>query len=85
MFSIYYEKPFYVFNYDSGKEGSVNSRINSISKFIDISERRLTGSENVNAYINNKIDWVKIHSQLDSFRKTSEDYLLNALKDSDLI
>jgi hypothetical protein len=86
MFSIYYRIPFYTFNYDvQGSKNSVNSRIDSIMKLLDIVDRRLTGLEDVEECLNKEIDWEKIHSKLDEFKKNSEEYLVNALTDCNLL
>lgn len=85
MFSVYYRRNFFVFNYDSGKRASVNSRIDSIMNYLDIDDRRLYGTEDVTDCLERTIDWDKIHSQLDGFRHASEEYLLNALSASGIL
>lgn len=81
MFSIYFKKRFFTFNYDDGKTNSVNSRIDSISNILKIGNRRVTGNEKVNDYMLQEPDWRKIHEKLSSFRNESEQYLTEALVD----
>lgn len=86
MFSIYYHTTFYIFNFDvQGSKNSVNSRIDSIIKLLDIGDRRLSGTENVEDCLNREIDWVTLQGRVDQFRMESEEYLVNALKDCKLL
>ncbi len=86
MFSIYYHIPFYTFNYDvQGSKNSVNSRIDSIMKLLQIEDRRFNGTEDVEESLQNKIEWESLQERLDNFRKKSERYLVDALVDSNLI
>ena len=86
MFSIYYHIPFFTFNYDiQGSKNSVNSRIDSIMKLLNIGERRLSGTENVADCLKRDINWDELQNRLDSFRAESELYLVNALRDCKLI
>ena len=86
MFSIYYRKPFYVLNY-SKKENSksVNSRIESIVKTLEISSRRIKGNENLENLNFEDIDWNNIYYNLDKLRSNSFKYLLGALRDENLV
>ena len=86
MFSIYFSIPFFTFNYDvQGSKNSVNSRIDSIMKILDIGDRRFAGTEDVGECLKMDIDWNKIHCKLNDFRKTSESYLVNALRSANLL
>lgn len=86
MFSVYYHTPFFTFNFDvQGSKNSVNSRIDSIMKLLDIGDRRLNGTENVSECLKKEIDWEPLQSRLDCFRMESEGYLVNALRDCKLL
>ena len=86
MFSIYYHIPFFTFNYDvQGSKNSVNSRIDSIMKLLNIGDRRLSGMENVADCLKREINWDALQNRLDSFRAESESYLVNALRDCKLL
>lgn len=81
MFSIYYQKKFFTFNYDTqGSRHSVNSRIDSIMKILHIEDRRLNAAEDVKTCLDKEVDWEKIQLRLDEFRKNSLNYLTEALK-----
>lgn len=86
MFSIYYKKPFYVLNYSKPDDkNSVNSRIESIIKILEIEDRRIAGNENIELSQVDKINWDDVHARLRSFRNNSFTYLNNALKKENLI
>lgn len=85
MFSLYFHKKFFTFNYDQGSKHSVNSRIDSIMELMQIQDRRLTAQEDVEACLEMEIDWTGIQQRLDAFREKSMDYLVSALKDTGLL
>lgn len=85
MFSIYYHTRFFTFNYDEGSKNSVNSRIDSIMKLLDIGDRRLLGVESVKECLEKEIDWVVLKNKLDTFREKSEKYLTEALIETGLL
>lgn len=86
MFSIYYHRDFFTFNYDvQGSKNSVNSRIDSIMQLLQIEERRLTGNEDALMCLQKKIDWDALQERLDRFRDESEKYLIDAMKNSGLL
>lgn len=80
MFSIYYNKPFYVLNYSNNKDkNSVNSRIDSISEILKLDNRRIVGNERIKVSDVDDIDWELINKKLASFVDDSMNYLKNAL------
>ena len=86
MFSIYYKKPFYVLNYSKNENSnSVNSRIESIVKTLDISPRRINGDENIDNLNIENVDWDNIYNNLTKLRNNSYEYLLDALHSEKLI
>lgn len=86
MFSLYFHKDFFTFNYDiQGSKNSVNSRIDSIMDIMDIKDRRLSGTEAVEDCMERQIDWENIDFRLNNFRKESMDYIQNALKGTALL
>lgn len=81
VFSLIYNKLFFNFRrYSSKSKSSTNSRLDSLLKIVGVSnERILTGSEDVEKVLEYKIDFDKVNSNLDNYRKESKEWLLNAI------
>lgn len=86
MFSIYYHKNFYTFSrYAEGKKDSTNSRIISILEMMNLTERKLNGTENAAECLAKAVNWTKVEEILQEFRKRSFNYLLKALREGKVI
>lgn len=86
MFSIYYHKMFFTFpRYAEGKRNSTNSRIISILKLMNLSDRKLEGTECVSECLSKTVCWENVQVKLDDFKRDSQQYLMDALRDGKLI
>lgn len=86
MFSIYYSKKFFTFSrFKEGKSNSTNSRIASILGLLKLDDRKLVGNENVEECLSRNIAWNAVQSALINFREESYRWILNALKEGDVI
>ncbi|MCD7892368.1 MAG: polysaccharide pyruvyl transferase family protein [Erysipelotrichaceae bacterium] len=81
VFSIIFNKTFFAFRRFSQKnENNTNSRLDSLLNMAGIStDRILSGTENVDDMINNKINYTSVNKNIDEFRKNSKDWLLNSI------
>ena len=80
VFSLIYNKIFFTFRrYKSNTKVSTNSRIYSLLSILNLSERLLTGTENIKEVLNLKIDYNQVNQQLTKFRNNSKKWLLNSL------
>ena len=83
VFSILYKKDFFEFRrYTQNTKQSTNSRIDTLFNLLDIHDRMLYGNEDIRECINMKIDYDKVHRNLERVRKQSYGYLRTALNDS---
>lgn len=86
MFSIYYHKTFFTFSrYLEGKKESTNSRITSILSLMELTDRKLIGTEDVNDYLKREINWDSVQEKLNDFRAKSQEWLLNSLREGGVI
>ena len=86
MFSIYYHKQFFTFSrFADGKKESTNSRILSILGLMNLSERKLTGEEDVGECLSKNIDWNDVQNRLNSFKSVSLKWLKNSLREGKVI
>lgn len=82
VFSILYRKSFFTFRRFSGKsKQSTNSRLDTLFNLTGISDRIMSGDENVAESIKAEIDYDTVHEKLKGVREMSYAYLLKALKD----
>lgn len=82
VFSILYRKQFFTFSrYARKSRQSTNSRLDTLFKITGIEGRLMTGTEDVNLYMNREIDFDDAHKRLESVRKESYGYLKCALAD----
>lgn len=85
MFSIYYHKNFFTFSrYSEEKKESTNSRIASVLDRLQLSDRRLSATEDIETSLSKSIDWSKVDYRLKEFRKISLQYLEDAIDKSRL-
>lgn len=82
VFSLINNKNFYVFRrYNKKSKVSTNSRLESLLGIVELKERLLEGTENIEDVIKMTIDYNKVNSKLESFRNESKEFLKKALKD----
>lgn len=80
-FSIINHKEFVVFDrYANTSSVSKNSRIDSVCKNLDLSDRRFDGTNKLNEIVDRPIDWVSIQKKLNSYKEKMRDFLNTALK-----
>lgn len=80
IFSVLNKKRFILFNrYASNEAGSRNSRIDSICKKLNLSERRCFNNVNPDEWINKEIDYLPVFEALEEWREESKQYIRNAL------
>ena len=81
VFSILYEKKFFVFRrFTKETKISTNSRLDTLFQQLEIEIPILTGIEKVQEYMDLRIDYAKIKDNIISFREQSVTYLNEALK-----
>lgn len=86
MFSIYYHKKFFTFSrYLESKKASTNSRIISILSLMELTDRKLNGTEDINDCLKKEINWNYVQNKLSEFRETSYDWLIKSLHDGGVI
>ena len=79
VFAIKYKVPFIVLKRSDSRK-SMNTRLDSLLSVVGLSDRFLSTDEiNDRVFINESIDWDNVHDKLDSFKKTSSGFLINAL------
>jgi hypothetical protein len=78
LFSINFNKPFYIFERNYGNSHNQNSRIVSILEILKLKERYVKNKSLEE--INWNIDWNSINEQLNLERKKAKDYIVNALE-----
>lgn len=85
VFSLIYNKLFFCFRrFKSNNKVSTNSRLDSLLKIAEInSERILTGLEDVDKVLNYEIDYTKVNENIDNYRNTSKEWLLNSIKNKE--
>ena len=83
VFSLINNTKFFTFERYSSKNSKVstNSRIYSLLGIVNLEERILSGTENIDDVLKYNIDFDKVNSKLAEFRKASQDFLQGALKE----
>ncbi len=82
VFSILYKKEFYAFKrYIENTDQSTNSRLDTLFDLMGIKGRILSGYEDIDSCIKNKLDYASIYGNLDAVKEYSLNYLTSALKD----
>ena len=81
VFSLINNVNFFTFERYSSKNSkiSTNSRIYSLLEIVDLKNRILDGTENVEEVINLKINFEKVNDKLAKFRNESKEFLIKAL------
>lgn len=82
VFSLINNTKFFTFERYSNKNSKVstNSRIYSLLGIVDLKERILSGTENIDDVIKMQIDFDNVNKKLDEFRQNSKEFLKNSLK-----
>ena len=81
VFSILYEKSFFVFRrYMRKTRSSTNNRLDTLLKMTGVGERILQGNEDVQECLDKCIDYEVVRQNLDKKRAESYQYLLDALE-----
>ncbi len=82
VFSMQYEKVFFAFRrYTRKTASSTNSRLDTLFKVAGVSDRILSGNEDVKECLEREIDYSIIKANLEKVRNRSYDYLKAALLD----
>ncbi len=81
VFSLINNTKFFTFERYSNKNSKVstNSRIYSLLEIVNLKERILSGTENVDDVLKYEIDFDKVNNKLEEFRNESKDFLEKAL------
>lgn len=81
VFSILYKKNFFTFSrFAEGAKQSTNTRIDNLLHITGLEERRMTKDKTVENVISYKGSFDGVDARLNAYRKSSMDYLNNALK-----
>ncbi len=82
-FSIIFEKQFMVFNrYNDASSNSKNSRVDSVCRLLDLSERRFNSSDDIFEKTTAEIDYETVSKKVAQFRENTKRYLTDALKNN---
>lgn len=82
VFSILYKKNFFTFSrFAEGSKQSTNTRIDNLLHITGLEDRRMTKDKTVDGVINYKGPFDGVDDKLNAYRKSSMEYLHNALKD----
>ena len=80
VFSLINQKKFFVFRrYQSKSKVSTNSRLDSLLKIVNLSDRMLNGNEDVEEWMKKEIDYQVVSNKLEEFREDSKAFLRGAL------
>ncbi len=80
VFSLINHKKFFVFRrYKKHSKVSTNSRLNSLLKIVDLSDRMLEGEESVEDLVEKEIDYEVVDQKLEGFREESKEFLRGAV------
>lgn len=81
VFSILYKKNFFTFSrFAEGAKQSTNTRIDNLLHITGLEDRRMTKDKSVEDVISYKGSFDGVDARLNAYRKSSMDYLHNALK-----
>lgn len=81
VFSLINNKKFFTFRrYNKKTKYSTNSRLDSLLEIVNLQERILEGTEDIEKVLNMQIDYNKINEKLEKFRNESKKYIECALK-----
>lgn len=80
VFSLINHKKFFVFRrYPNQSKVSTNSRLDSLLKIVNLSDRMLEGEERVEKLIEKEIDYEVVDEKLQEFREKSKEFLRGAI------
>lgn len=81
VFSLINQKKFFVFRrYQNKSKVSTNSRLDSLLKIVNLSDRMLNGDEAVEGLMEKEIDYEVVSHKLEEFREESKEFLRGALE-----
>lgn len=81
VFSLINNTNFFTFErFNKKSKMSTNSRVHSLLEIVELKDRLISGKENVEKLINEKIDFKKVNLKLEKFRDESKEWLLKAIK-----
>ena len=81
VFSILYKKKFFTFSrFSETAKQSTNTRIDNLMSLTGLQQRRINAQTGVNAILNTQSDYAEVDKRLQLQRKSSMEYLRNALK-----
>ena len=82
VFSILYKKNFFTFSrFAEGAKQSTNTRIDNLLHITGLEDRRMTTDKTVDGVIKYNGSFDGVDARLNAYRKSSMEYLHNALKD----
>ena len=80
-FSIMYQKKFFTFNrFNSNSKASTNTRLKSILLLLGLEDRLITDYKKCEETYLNEIDYKETNERLEKMRKSSLEYITNALE-----
>lgn len=80
VFSLINNKKFFCFRRHNKKsKNSTNSRLDSLLSRVNLTERLLSGNEEIDKVLDMKINYDLVNNELESFRNDSKSFLENAL------
>lgn len=80
VFSIINNTKFFTFErFNKKSKMSTNSRVHSLLEIVDLKNRLISGSENVEELMKQKIDFNKVNKKLENFRNESKEWLLKSI------
>ena len=81
VFSLINNTKFFTFErFNKKSKMSTNSRIHSLLETVDLKNRLISGNEEIDKLINEKIDFKKVNKKLEEFRNESKEWLLKSIK-----
>ena len=81
VFSLINNTKFFTFErFNKKSKMSTNSRVHSLLEIVDLKNRLITGNEDVEELIKEKIDFKKVNKKLEEFRNESKEWLLKSIK-----
>lgn len=84
VFSILYKKDFFTFRrFARQTKQSTNSRLDTLFNLAGITGKIKTGDENINECLKEKVDYERVHKNLEKIREESYIYLKKALEDKE--
>ncbi len=81
VFSLINNTKFFTFErFNKKSKMSTNSRVHSLLEIVDLKNRLISGSEDVEELIKEKVDFKKVNKKLEEFRNESKEWLLKSIK-----